>query len=38
MTNLHAQSLTQSVKDHLMEMTIINAKELVDEISDNRIK
>ena len=38
MTNLHAQSLTQSVKDHIMGMTVINAKELINEISDNRIK
>ena len=37
-TNLDAQSLTQSVKDHIMGMTVINAKELINEISDNRIK
>lgn len=37
-TFLHAQSLTQSVKDHIMRMTVVNARELVDEISVNRIK
>ena len=37
-SDLHAQSLTQSVKDQIMGMTVINARELVDEISDNRIK
>lgn len=38
MTNLHAQSLTQSVKDHIMGMPVISAKEMTNEIASNRIK
>ena len=38
MTNLHAQSLTQLVKDHIMEMTVVSAKEMTNEIAANPIK
>lgn len=38
MTNLHAQSLTQSVKEHIMEMMVVSAKEMTNEIASNRIK
>ena len=35
---LHAQSLTQSVKDHIMGMTVVSAKEMTNEIASNRIR
>ena len=38
MTNLHAQCLTQSVKEHIMGMTVVSAKEMTNEIASNRIK
>ena len=37
-TILHAQSLTQSVKNHIMGMTVVSAKEMTNEIASNRIK
>ena len=37
-TYLHAQSLTQSVKNHIMGMTVVSAKEMTNEIASNRIK
>lgn len=38
MINLYAQSLTQSVKEHIMGMTVVSAKEMTNEIASNRIK
>lgn len=35
---IHAQSLTESVKNHVMGMTVVSAKEMGEEIESNRIK
>ena len=35
---IHAQSFTQSVKDHIMGMTVVSAKEMTNEIASNRIR
>lgn len=37
-TSFNAQSLTQSVKNHIMKMTVVSAKEMTNEIASNRIK
>lgn len=38
MTNLHAQSLTQSIKNHIMSIRVISAESLTRDIASNRIK
>ena len=35
---IHAQSLTESVKNRVMGMTVVSAKEMGEEIESNRIK
>lgn len=37
-TNLDAQSLTDAVKNHIMGMAVVSAKEMTNEIASNRIK
>ena len=37
-TNVHAQSLTETVKKHIMEMTVVSAKEVTNEIAANPLK
>lgn len=37
-TITHAQSLTESINNHIMEMTIVSARDFMNEIASNRIK